>query len=474
MLNHCAPEEAGVRSEGIMDFLDDMKQKHLHLHGLMILRHGQVIAHASFAPWRSGDLHMLFSLSKSFTSTAVGFAVQDGLLRLTDKLVDFFPEHLPCKPCENMQKITVKHLLTMNTGHGQEPWHQSDCWEKDFLRSYVEFEPGTHFLYNTFGTYMLAAVVQKVTGKKLLQYLREKWMDPLGMSGDIWWEESPTGVATGGYGLNVRLEDIAKMGQFYLQKGVWEGKRLLNEQWILDAQTAWSDNSTPGEPPSDWGCGYGYQFWMCQPEHVYRGDGAFGQYCIILPDQDMVIAINSGVEDMGAVMRSIWDRILPAVGDVCPPSDKLKERLAHTVTPARWEDREKETAAPVPDSGWLGRYLLTPGNSQGIDRIEIRQQQVILTLRGHETALPLDRETWQPFSMAFGDPNADANHYLEQAAVRAARKENALILHICYTRTPFEDVLKLTFTPHGVQIHGMRNVGFGPSPAFDLTGIRED
>ena len=170
----CTPEEAGVRSEGIVRFLDEMKEKHLHMHAMMILRHGKRIAEASFAPWSSDNLHMLFSLSKSFTSTAVGFAVQDGLLRVSDRLIDFFPEYLPAEPCENMRKMTLRHLLTMNTGHGTEPRWSGDCWEKVFLRSYVEFEPGTHFLYNTFATYMLSAVVQKVTGKKLLAYLREK------------------------------------------------------------------------------------------------------------------------------------------------------------------------------------------------------------------------------------------------------------------------------------------------------------
>ncbi|MBQ3815750.1 MAG: beta-lactamase family protein, partial [Clostridia bacterium] len=156
MFAYTTPEKAGVRSEGIIRFLDDMKAKRLHMHAMMILRHGEVIAEASFAPWSGDNLHMLFSLSKSFTSTAVGFAVQDGLLRVTDRLVDFFPDLLPAQPCENMQKMTLKHLLTMNTGHGEEPRWSGENWEKVFLRSYVEYEPGTHFLYNTFATYMLA------------------------------------------------------------------------------------------------------------------------------------------------------------------------------------------------------------------------------------------------------------------------------------------------------------------------------
>ena len=468
MFIHTTPEEQGVSSNGILRFLEEMKEKHLHMHAMMILRHGKVIYEASFAPWSQDNLHMLFSLSKSFTSTAVGFAVQDGLLSLTDKLVDFFPEHLPAGPCENMQKITVKHLLTMNTGHGVEPEDHGECWEKGFLRSYVEFEPGTHFLYNTFGTYMLSAIVQKATGKKLLAYLREKLMDPLGMSPDIWTEESPSGIATGGYGLNVRVEDIAKLGQFYLQRGKWEGKQLLNEQWIFDAQTAWSDNSPTGGD-SDWGRGYGYQFWKCTPKNVFRGDGAFGQYCIIMPDQDMVVAINSGVEDMGAVMKSIWENILPGV-DAPVGAEKI-DLPSSFVTAARWEDMEKEVTAPVPEDAWLGKYILQPGNDLA-ETIEIQKDKVLLD--GCEMPLCLDK--WMPFTWKAKKNDGALEHaivrVMEHAAVRAARREDALILHACFVNTPFECVLKLTFTPHGVLIHSRRNVGFDQAET-DLIGYRE-
>lgn len=458
MLVRITPEEAGVRREGILRFLNEMKEKHLHMHDMMLLRHGKVFYEASFAPWNQNNLHMLFSLSKSFTSTAVGFAVQDGLLSLTDKLVDFFPEHLPAGPCENMRKITVKHLLTMNTGHSVEPTHRDENWEKAFLRSYVEHEPGTFFLYNTFGTFMLSAIVQKVTGKKLLAYLREKLMDPLGMSPDIWTEESPSGVATGGYGLNVRVEDIAKLGQFYLQRGRWEGKQLLNEQWIMDAQTAWSDNSRNGLD-SDWGQGYGYQFWMCIPEHVFRGDGAFGQYCIVMPDQDMVIAINSGVEDMGAVMKSIWENILPGVDAPGGAGAEKIDLPSSFVTAARWEDMGREVSAPVPENEWLGKYVLQPGNGLA-ETIEIQKDKVLLD--GCEMPLCLDK--WTPFAWKAKENEGTLEHaivrVMERAAARAARREDALILHACFVNTPFEVVLKLTFTAHGIRVHSRQNVGF--------------
>ena len=452
MFAYTTPEKAGVRSEGIIRFLDDMKAKRLHMHAMMILRHGEVIAEASFAPWSGDNLHMLFSLSKSFTSTAVGFAVQDGLLRVTDRLVDFFPDLLPAQPCENMQKMTLKHLLTMNTGHGEEPRWSGENWEKVFLRSYVEYEPGAHFLYNTFATYMLAAVVQRVTGKKLLAYLREKLMDPLGMSGDIWFDESPSGVATGGFGLNVRVEDIAKLGQFYLQGGVWEGKQLLNDQWIADAATPWSDNRNHGGGSSDWGSGYGYQFWMCKPDNVFRGDGAYGQYCVVMPDQDMVIAINSGVDDMGAVLDSIWSNILPCVEDAPIPEENpaLEARLADTDTPPCWEEFGWTAPVfdPVPEKRWRGEYCLGQDNALNADTLTVEADCLLLKKEEHTERIPLCRERW----ILTEDG---------ESAVRAANTEDGLLLHMCHIKTPFETTVNMKFVPHGVKIGVRRGYGLG-------------
>ena len=461
MFERSTPAAEGVNCRGIIRFLDEMKEKRLHMHDMMILRHGKIIMESDFAPWSGQNLHMLFSLSKSFTSTAVGFAVQDGLMKLTDRPVDYFSEKLPARPCENMEKITVRDLLTMNTGHQTEPRHMTADYEKDFLESYVAHTPGSHFLYNTFGTYMLSAMLQKATGRKTLDYLREKFLDPLDMSPDIWTEESPSGVATGGYGMNVRVTDIAKMGQFYLQKGRWDGKQLLNEAWIQDAQTPWSDNSwTREDKTDDWAQGYGYQFWMCRPEHVFRGDGAFGQYCVVMPDQDMVIAINSGVDDMGAVLDSIWSNILPCVedGPLAKADGALEARLKDTVTPACWEEDGSAVSAPVPEEDWLGTYALQPDNPLGFDEMEVAADRIVFRSGEGETVYPLSLDEW--LSAGHGDE-----------AIRAARDEAGLILHNCMILTPFETVLKLSFTAHGTEIRGRRNVGFGGGE-FRLIGTR--
>ena len=466
------PEALGVDSRGIVRFLDEMKQKGLHLHSMMMLRHGKVIMEADSSPWSKQDLHMLFSLSKSFTSSAVGFAVQDGLLQLTDRLIDFFPDYLPAAPCENMQRLQIRHLLTMNTGHHTEPRHFSDQWEADFLQSYIPHEPGTHFLYNTYGSFLLSAVVQKVTGKKLLAYLREKLLDPLEMSSDIWTEESPSGVATGGYGMNVRLEDIAKFGQLYLQRGEWEGRQLLSRQWVQDAQTAWSDNSDPnGGPASDWGSGYGYQFWMCKPDHVYRGDGAFGQFCVILPDQDMVIAINSGVNDMGAVLNGLWTHILPCVDVPCEPSGLLAERLKDTETAAHWEENDLAVTPPLLDAAWFGRYEFQAENPFGVQSLCVNGQSLQILTQEGQYDVPLCMDHWVP---AVYTSEAVLHNNWSRVSARAAMHEGDLLLHLCLLGTPFEDVLRIHFTRHGLQLQWQRNVGFGDQNSFRLIGCRAD
>ena len=491
MFEQVRPEDVGVDSRGIIRFLDDMKAQGMHMHKLMILRHGKVIAKTDFAPWSNDDLHMLFSLTKSFTSTAVGFAVQDGLLRVEDRLVDFFPELLPSAPCENMQKITVKHLLSMNTGHEEEPEYEGDDWESIFLRSYIPKEPGTNFMYNTAGSYMLSAIVQHVTGKNTLDYLKEKLFRPLGMSEDAWSEESPKGVPTGGHGLNVRIDDIAKLGQFYLQKGKWNGEQLLNEQWIQDAHTAWSDNSNwvGGE---DWNSGYGYQFWMCTPEHVFRGDGACGQFCVILPDQDMVIAINSGVQDMAEVLRSLWRNVLPAVdreGDADP--EALKKRLQETETPADWEEISEaarmayeasgkdaesikeavEAKDPVPEESWIGSYRLAGGNPLMLTGIEVTKEGIAISDEaGRTNAFRLQKDGWLKAQLTPSLPGKDG--YMDKVAVRGARVGDQLVVHLCYINTPFEDVLKLSFTEHGIIINGRRNVGFGVPGEYEIIGYK--
>ena len=230
--------------------------------------------------------------------------------------------------------MRVRDLLTMSTGHHEDdvkdfPYQSDDSVVKAFLARPVSHKPGTFFFYNTPASYMLSAIVQKVTGQPVVEYLRPRLFDPLGIENPTW-DASKQGVSLGGFGLNVRTEDIARFGQLYLQKGMWQGKQLLPAAWVETATSRMMSNGS--SPSSDWEQGYGYQFWRSR-HGFYRGDGAHGQFCLVLPQYDAVIAITSGTRDMGSVMNLVWERLVPALKAGPLPADaashrKLTDKLA--------------------------------------------------------------------------------------------------------------------------------------------------
>ena len=314
-LPRSTPEAQGIPSSAILALLEGAEQRPCGLHSFMLLRHGHVVTEGWWSPYEPAMPHVLFSLSKSFTATAVGMADAEGRLSVDDPVLSFFSAETPRKPGANLAAMRVRHLLAMSTGHDHDTTEhlykrRDGDWARAFLARPVAHAPGTHFLYNTGATYMLSAIVQRVTGQTLLEYLRPRLLDPLGITGATW-ETCPRGVNTGGFGLSIKTEDIARFGQFYLQRGVWAGQRLLPEAWVADASAVQTVNGSNAE--SDWEQGYGYQFWRCR-HGAYRGDGAFGQFCVILPEQDAVVAITAGTPDMQAVLNLVWTHLLPALG----------------------------------------------------------------------------------------------------------------------------------------------------------------
>lgn len=312
------PETEGVSSKGIINFLDAIANSNHEMHSIMILRHGKVIAEGWWTPYRPDLKHTLYSLSKSFTSTAVGFAVAEKRLTVNDKVISFFPDKLPQTVSENLAQLTIKDLLSMSAGQTPDPSFAiapTNDWVKTFFSIPIQNKPGTVFLYNSMATYMLSAIVQKVTGQKIIDYLDPRLFKPLGIEGADW-ENDLSGVNVGGWGLRVRTEDIAKFAQLYLQKGKWNGKQILPAAWVEEATTFKVDNA-PGmeqirKDSSDWRQGYCYQFWRSR-HNSYRGDGAFGQYALILPEHDAVIAITSETPDMQGELNLVWQHLLPAL-----------------------------------------------------------------------------------------------------------------------------------------------------------------
>ena len=223
-LPRATPESQGVSSASIAKFVQAADEKVNSMHSFMLLRHGKVIAEAWWTPEDANKPHVLWSLSKSFTSTAVGLAVHDGKLSVQDRVIGFFPDALPDNPSENLKSMRVLDLLTMSTGHQDEPnLRASQDWIKTFLAHPVPRKPGSFFRYNTPATFMQSAIVQKVTGQNVVDYLQTRLFDPLGIDAPKW-DKNPQGISIGGYGLYLKTEDIAKFGQLYLQKGLWENQ----------------------------------------------------------------------------------------------------------------------------------------------------------------------------------------------------------------------------------------------------------
>ena len=294
------------------------------LHSLMVLKDGKVI----YENWSTGhsaeELHILWSATKTFTATAVGFAQQDGLLNVNDKIAQYFTaDELPEEDNPWMEEMTIKHLLTMSSGLKSDKFNEIiRRGDKDFnpvretLRSGFNFEPGTRFSYNSMDTYLCSVIVSRVTGKKLADYLNEKLFTPLGIV-NYHFDECQLGYSTGGWGLFLNTESLAKMGQFMLQKGEWNGKQLLYPEWFDEAMNEQifqkkGEDLTPEEEADlrkndDWFTGYCYQMWKCKMGDSVRLDGAWGQYVVIMRDKNAVGVMTT--HGFGATLQTFWDDI---------------------------------------------------------------------------------------------------------------------------------------------------------------------
>ncbi len=317
------PDQQGVSSAGIVNFIQVAEQRRFRLHSLMVVRHGHVVAEGWWAPYRADLKHSLYSLSKSITAMAVGMAVSERLLSIEDQVVSFFPEDLPADADNLLANLRVKHLLTMSTGHTLTDAEifprlvgtPNDNWVRTFLALPIAHEPGTRFQYNTMATYMLGRIVQKQAKQTLMEYLTPRLFEPLGIEGADW-EIDTQRNNVGGWGLRMRIEDIAKFGQLLLQNGVWNEKQVVSSAWVdaaTQVQIVQPRPATLKRPveQDDWLQGYGYQLWGCR-NGAYRADGACGQFCIVLPDEDAVIAVTAEQADIQAVLDEVWNHLLPA------------------------------------------------------------------------------------------------------------------------------------------------------------------
>ncbi|OIH97885.1 serine hydrolase [Curtobacterium sp. MCBA15_001] len=328
------PSALGIDATGVSSLVRALETTtDVEPHGFVLLRHGQVAAEGWWAPYSAERPHLLYSLSKSFTAAAVGIAAREGLLDLDSTVISHFPELDAEVTDPRSRSMTLRNILAMASGHHEETLERARAIDPDdivrgFLLLPPDQDPGTVFAYNQPCTYTLAEVVRRVSGTTLVEYLRPRLFDPLGIE-QVSWKRDGRGEL-GFSGCYATTESVAKLGQLYLQRGVWDGERILDEDWVAAATRTQVEN--PDEENPDWRQGYGYQFWMAR--HGFRGDGAYGQFCVVLPEHDVVLAITGQSLDMQAVLDAVWAHLLPAIDGNGPvDDDALAEVTAHLALP---------------------------------------------------------------------------------------------------------------------------------------------
>jgi Beta-lactamase class C and other penicillin binding proteins len=337
-LPRSTPELEGVSSAGIIDFINAADTSGLENHSFMMLRHGKVIAEGWWKPYGPDYKHIMFSASKTFTATAIGLAVSENRLKVTDKIISFFPYSLPDSISEYMKRMTVKDLLTMSAGQDPEPsaWSANGDWITLFLSTAPKYKPGTVFKYNNMATFMLSAIVQQVTGETVFNYLMPRIFKPLGIRG-IDWDLNPQGISMGMIGLRLRTEDLAKFGLLLSNGGVWNGKQLIPKEWIKEATAFQIKNSDEPEEKrilSDWGQGYAYQMWRGKNNTV-RLDGMGGQFVVLIPDKDAIVVFTANNINTQKQLDLIHKYLIPAI----------KSGKALAVAPALQEEMVKKASA---------------------------------------------------------------------------------------------------------------------------------
>lgn len=344
-------------------FLAEVEARGLDLHGVQVVHRGRTVAEHWWVPYHPQARHVLYSLSKTFTSLGVLFAVQEGLVALDDPVVRFFPRLVPKPVPRYWSEVKVRHLLTMTLGMDADPtpWVTREReWVAALLGQPLDHPPGSRFVYNSLATYLAGAVVQAVAGQRLRDYLVPRLFTPLGIE-DPPWDTCPRGRNTAGWGLYLTLDEVSRLGQFLLGRGAWQGRQFLAPA-LVDQAVA-RHISTGDNPNHDSHQGYGFQIWRCR-HGAFRADGAFGQLCIVRPDLDLVVAVQAGVSDAQPVLDLIWQHLVPGpdleVGLV-PPGRKEPPRL-----------RGDETSASSAAEAWAGKAWTLEAHPAGWTQVGFR------------------------------------------------------------------------------------------------------
>ena len=404
------PSAQGVDARGVLDLVDALESSGHDPHSLVLARHGHVVARGWWAPYAAERVQLVYSLSKSFTATAVGLLVDEGRLSLDDPVLDLLPpDDLPAgtEVPERYRRLTLGHCLTMATGHDTEAWtdevkaaaQQPSSDGADPVLAAVlahppEHEPGTAWAYNQVATYLAAGAVRGATGGSVLSLLRERalpLLDPEGAD-RVLWHRTATGRELGFSGLHVGTDAVLALAQTHLEGGALRGQRLLSSAWVSTAVAPTGLPNREEAPNPDWTHGYGCSFWGAS--HGYRGDGAYGQYAIVLPDQDIALAITSETTDMQGVLDLVWEHLLPAVDR---PGDDAGDHALAARLAALQVPTPRSSGAGGEEASWVRAEdsdLPEPYAAVRLTRAGDAAYRLVLKAHGEEVPLDVGDGHW--------------------------------------------------------------------------------
>ncbi|KAK8898176.1 hypothetical protein M9Y10_000448 [Tritrichomonas musculus] len=481
-LKQVLPASVGVNPESLLNVLNVLDK--CNCHSVMFIRHDKIIGQGWWKPYDPKYAHVLFSLSKSLLATAACFAVQEGLISFDDRLIKFFPEYFPSPPCENMQKVTLRHLLMMSYGRKVEldpDFYYREDWLEENLHLYLYAEPGTEFSYDNRCAFLVSAILHRVTKQTTLDYLQPRLFDPLGIERPFW--EEKNGYNVGRSGLNLKTEDVAKFGLFLIHHGCYNGKQLLKAN-LVDEMTTFKIGSHygPAGTNPNYNSGYGYFCWMCPPEGAYRCDGSGGQYLIVMPKQDMIVVITAGhtVSEGETVMSALWSNLV----DTLDNSSILADTERVSKYQKFLDERMKSLMIPFIQSSYnisklsdLGENLKYSDvvyhlcdNRPNILKMSFnfgeKSDVLKMWVLGNK-AEPSGKHSNEPVLLTLNvghddwienDTNFEIDHFHPHSTILFSNvacsskwlSKNEYAVKLVYTITPYADTLKVKFSKYGI------------------------
>ena len=489
------PESVGIDSGDIEWLLDRLESGFTEPHGLMIMRHGKICAEGWWNPYAPGIRHGLQSHSKTYAATAIGIAYTEGIVKLDERIIDIFPEHAPEQPSENLKRLTVHDVLCMGCGMDEMPM-ATEHWIRDFLHTPVNHTPGTTYMYNSVGSSILSAIIVKKTGMSMHEYLKPRLYDKIGIFSDNHrWMKMPDGCEVGGGGLFATTEDNLRLMKLYADGGVWEGERILDDEYVKRATTLQNKSATEAKNnplAKDNFVGYGYQIWMCRPNGVYRADGAMGQFTIVVPDKDMIIAITenaSGAHWAQTTLDVMWEFLEriekhPAKAENTEKSECLKNRMGRLALPNPKYAPYSPIAANIEGRQWKvidgDFYMEDVGVAQHMSGCEMPQPIDVFCFHFTSDEIVMDWENREEKERLVIATDGSRRHntlpgrLISQVLLSGAWiSENTLEVKARYIETCKEETLLFTFEEKKLKITNS-TMEFGMQKEIEILAEAED